>query len=93
MKIYAVELTMKDEEKNKKFRPEHLAFLEKMHEEKKVLFYGRFTDGSGGLVIYRAANEDEVTSYVKQDPYVIEGARDYNIREWAMVTTFDLGLE
>ncbi len=48
MKYYAAFLTMKDEEKSQKFRPDHLEYLKKMRAEKKVLMNGRFTDGAGG---------------------------------------------
>lgn len=90
MNYYAVFLPMKDEEKSKEFRPEHLAFLEKMRSEKKIVMNGRFTDGSGGLVIYLAKDLEEVTSFVHQDPYIIEGARDHVINEWDMVTDLDI---
>ncbi len=93
MKIFAVLLPMKDAEKSQKFRPDHLAFLEKMRAEKKVLFNGRFVDGAGGLVIYRAASEEEAISYVEQDPFIIEGARTYEIHEWDMVTDLQLELD
>lgn len=91
MSYYAVFLPMKDAEKSKTFRPQHLAFLEKMRNEKKILINGKFTDGAGGLVIYKAKDMDEVKSFVAQDPYVIEQARDHIIHEWEMVT--DLNLE
>ncbi|HLS08388.1 YciI family protein [Lentibacillus sp.] len=86
MNYYAVLLPMKDEEKSKQFRPQHLAFLKQMREEKKILMNGRFTDGAGGLVIYAANSLDEAKSYLKKDPYIVEGARDFEIHEWAMET-------
>ncbi|QKY68769.1 YciI family protein [Lentibacillus sp. CBA3610] len=89
MNYYAVLLSMKDEEKSKELRPQHLAFLEQMRKEKKVFMNGPFTDGAGGLVIYAADNLDEAVSFLKQDPYVINGARDWEIHEWAMQTDVD----
>jgi len=86
LNYYAVLLPMKDEEKSKQFRPQHLAFLKQMREEKKILMNGRFTDGAGGLVIYAANSLDEAKSYLKKDPYIVEGARDFEIHEWAMET-------
>ncbi|MGM8215467.1 YciI family protein [Bacillaceae bacterium W0354] len=85
MKYFAVFLPMKDEEKSKEHRLQHLEFLKNMKSEGKVHMYGRFTDGSGGLVIYRAFNIDEAISYLKEDPYVKVGARGWEIREWAVV--------
>lgn len=90
MKQYAVLLPMKDAKKSEKYRPDHLTFLEKMRAEKKVLMNGRFTDGTGGLVIYQATTLEEAKNYVEQDPYIIHGARHYEIHEWDMVTDINL---
>lgn len=93
MKQFAVLLPMKDQEKSQTYRPDHLAFLEKMRAEKKVLFNGRFVDGAGGLVIYQASSLEEAESYAKKDPFIIQGARDYEIHEWDMVTDLQLDLD
>ncbi|TFB22916.1 hypothetical protein E3U55_06660 [Filobacillus milosensis] len=82
MKHFAVFLPMKDEEKSNQYRPEHLKFIEKMHAEGIVPLYGRFTDGDGGLIIYKARDLDEAITFVKQDPYVDHGARGFEIHEW-----------
>lgn len=86
MKYFAVLLTMKDEEKNKEHRPAHLAFLEEMRKEKKVLMNGRFLDGAGGLIIYVGESFEQVEKWVNEDPYVALGARNYSLHEWEMVT-------
>ncbi|OZU88152.1 hypothetical protein CIL03_13590 [Virgibacillus indicus] len=84
MKYYAVILTMLDEEKNKQYRPDHLAFLEQKANEGKLFAKGPFTDGAGGLVIYKGESLAEIEEIVSQDPYVIRGARGYKIHEWNM---------
>lgn len=89
MKYFAVFLSMKDEEKSKTYRPQHVEFLERMRKEKKVLMNGRFTDGSGGLVIYRARDLDEAITYLKEDPFVQLGARDWEIHEWDLVSEYN----
>lgn len=86
MKTFAVFLPMLDEEKSKQYRPEHLDYLSKMRDEGKILTYGRFVDGAGGLVIYKADSLETVQSYVNHDPYIIHKARTYEIHEWEMVT-------
>lgn len=86
MKYFAVFLTMKDEEKNKVYRPEHLDFLKEMRAQKKVLMNGRFLDGAGGLIIYVGESMEQVEAWVQEDPYVEKGAREYKIHEWEMVT-------
>nr|WP_040227143.1 YciI family protein [Bhargavaea cecembensis] len=73
---------MKDEELSAKYRPDHLAYLDARMAEGKVRAKGRFTDGSGGLVIYQAETEEDVEELVKHDPYIVQGARTYEIRQW-----------
>ena len=75
MKYFAVFLSMKSEALSKQHRPEHLAFLEKQRNAGNILMNGRFTDGSGGLVIYRGEDESEIESLVNEDPYIKLGAR------------------
>ncbi len=84
VKMFAVFLPMKDSEKSQKFRPEHLQFLEDKRNEGRLFANGRFVDGAGGLVIYQGRSKEEVEGWVKQDPYIIEGARNYEIHEWEM---------
>ncbi|ETP67585.1 hypothetical protein AC739_04750 [Planococcus glaciei] len=85
MKYFAVFLPMADREKSERFRPQHLAFLEKMRNAGHVRANGKFADGSGGLVIYNALSFEECEAYVKQDPYIQNGARKYDIHEWEAV--------
>ncbi len=89
MNYYAASLPMKDEEKSKKYRHDHLAYLEEMEEQGKVFAKGRFTDGAGGLVIYQADSLEEAEALVKADPYVEKGARNYEVHEWTMVLVGD----
>ncbi|MCR8634010.1 YciI family protein [Paenibacillus radicis (ex Xue et al. 2023)] len=86
MKYYAVFLPIINIEKSQQFRPQHLEFLEKGRNEGKIFASGKFSDGSGGLVIYIAESTDEVVEAVRQDPYVSSGARGYEIHEWEIVT-------
>ncbi len=84
-KHFAVFLPMKDMDKSLHFRQQHLAFLDARRNEGKLLANGRFVDGAGGLVIYKGKSLEEVEALVKQDPYIMEGARSYNIHEWDIV--------
>ncbi|WP_249870329.1 YciI family protein [Oceanobacillus saliphilus] len=86
MKYFAAFSPMLDEGKSQKYRPDHLDYLEKLGKEGKVFAKGRFADGTGGMVIYMAENYDEVEAIVKNDPYVVQGARGYEIHEWVMTT-------
>ncbi|MFC0472511.1 NAD(P)-binding domain-containing protein [Halalkalibacter kiskunsagensis] len=85
LKTFAVFLPMKDAVKSQTYRASHLQFLDDRRNEGVLYANGRFVDGAGGLVIYLARSEKEVEDWVRKDPYIIEGARDYEIHEWEMV--------
>ena len=84
MKLFACLLHMKSPELSQKYRPDHLAFLEEQHKKDNVTAYGKFADGAGGLIIYRAETLEDAEALVKQDPYVEKEARTYEIHEWVM---------
>ncbi|MCK6257188.1 YciI family protein [Fictibacillus sp. KIGAM418] len=86
MNYYAVRLPILDEEKSRVYREDHLKYLEGLVGQGNIFTYGRFTDGTGGLVIYKAKDLEEAAALAKQDPYVSSGARDFVINEWAMNT-------
>jgi uncharacterized protein YciI len=87
MKYFAVFLPMLDAEKSQTYRADHLEYLERKSREGKILARGRFTDGWGGMVIYRADSQAEVQAMVEEDPYVVHKARSYEIHEWEMQLT------
>jgi uncharacterized protein YciI len=84
VKYFAVYSKMLDVEKNNMYREAHLDYLKKLGEEGKVFAKGRFSDGAGGLVIYKANTIEEVQLMVEGDPFVIQGARSNEIHEWEM---------
>jgi uncharacterized protein len=84
MNYFAVLLPMKDEEKSRTYRPDHLYYLQQLLEAGNIFAKGRFVDGTGGLVIYHAESLEEAEEIVKKDPYVVNGARGYEIHEWEM---------
>ncbi|TWT01583.1 YciI family protein [Planomicrobium sp. CPCC 101079] len=85
MTHYAVLLPLVDKEKSDQERPAHLAFLDEMKQAGHVSAFGRFVDGSGGLVIFNAETYEECEALVKQDPFVQSGARNYEIHEWGLL--------
>ena len=89
MKYFAVFLPMKDEQKSRDFRPQHLEFLKQGRDEGSILMNGRFVDGAGGLVIYKGESMDAVERKVNTDPYIVNGARGYELHEWEMESDLD----
>ena len=86
MKHYAAILRMKDQDKSRDLRPQHLEFLAKRESEGKIFARGRFPDGSGGLVIYVADSFEEARAIAEQDPYITSGARALDLHEWDMTS-------
>ena len=84
MNYFAAILKMKDDEKNKKYRQQHVDFLVHQEKEGNIFARGRFTDGTGGLVIYIAPSYAEALKLAETDPYVTLGARSLELYEWDM---------
>jgi len=81
---YAAFLPIINEEKNKEYRPKHLAYIDELCERGKVHSFGRFLDGVGGLVILTCQSLEEAESLMANDPCVIHGARTFEVHEWEM---------
>ncbi|MFC7370662.1 YciI family protein [Fictibacillus iocasae] len=84
MNYYAVFLPMKDEEKSTQYRDAHLTYLEKLYAQGQILTYGRFSDGSGGLVVYKAPDLETAQKLAAGDPFITMGARDMEVKEWVL---------
>lgn len=79
---YVAILTIIDAEKNKAVRPTHLEYLNKLYKEGKVVMAGPFTDGKGGMVIYKAESIEEARALAEKDPVIVERCRTLELREW-----------
>jgi hypothetical protein len=54
-------------------RPAHLAHLEPLAREGRIILAGPLTDGAGSLIVIDAASLAEVWDLVGRDPYVTNG--------------------
>ncbi len=84
MKYFAAFLPMRDPGKSQGLRPAHVEFLDRKQREGAIFARGRFSDGAGGLVIYRAESLEEARKIAESDPYVKNGARSLELHEWEM---------
>jgi uncharacterized protein YciI len=84
--LYVAMLPIIDQELNAKVRPAHLAYINQLFQEGKVVMAGPFTDKRGGMVIYRADTMEEAQRLAEADPAVSEGARTLELREWNPLT-------
>lgn len=59
--------------KRKIHRSAHLASLEPLNREGKVIMAGSFTDQAGSLIIIEADSLEEAKRIAHNDPYTIQG--------------------
>lgn len=60
-----------------KLRGAHLAFLDGLESEGKVVSAGRRTPPVGGVVVLNVATEAEARQIMAHDPYVLGGVGEY----------------
>jgi uncharacterized protein len=68
----------------------HLQFMIGLEKRGALFASGPFAPGDGaqigdGLTILRAVSLDEAKVFANSDPFVIAGARTYDIREWTVM--------
>lgn len=59
--------------RRKVHRPAHLANLEPLNRQGKVLLAGPFTDQTGSLIIIEASSLEEAQKFAAEDPYTLHG--------------------
>ena len=67
--MYVVELAFNDDPERLAARPAHRDRLQRLHDEGVVPMAGPFTDGSGALVVFDAADEAALQELIDADPY------------------------
>jgi uncharacterized protein YciI len=80
--IYAAFLHIVDHDINAEQRLPHLAYINRLHLEGKIIKAGPFIDGFGGLVLYKTESLEEARRLAEQDPVVPTGACTLEMREW-----------
>ncbi|HVK20299.1 MAG TPA: YciI family protein [Actinokineospora sp.] len=66
-------------------RPQHRAYLQTLVETGQVLAAGPWGDGTGGFVVLKAVDRDELDAILAVDPYTTEGiAAARTVREWTI---------
>jgi uncharacterized protein YciI len=68
----------------------HLQYMIGMEKRGALFASGPFTPGNGasigdGLSVFRAVSLDEAKVFANSDPFVLAGARTYDIREWTVM--------
>lgn len=61
------------EARRKIYRPAHLAKMEPLDQQGRVVLAGPLTDKSGSLIIIEADSLDEAQKFAQEDPYTVNG--------------------
>jgi uncharacterized protein YciI len=79
-------LTFGNEEQRLATRPRHREYLKSLLDSGKLVMSGPWTDDSGALLLYEAADEAEVRALLAADPYSEgECLAGVEVKEWTQV--------
>ena len=81
MQLYALILRRRDDERVARLLEAHEQRLAALHRQGVVLWSGPFAEG-GGLTIFQAASRAEAERIVAEDPFVINGTHEPELRAW-----------
>jgi len=60
---------------------ENVTFLDQYYAENKFIFSGRENPRTGGVILVRKVDRNELTEILKQDPFFQNDIADYEITE------------
>jgi uncharacterized protein YciI len=66
-------------------RPAHWDYDRTLESADKLALAGPFANDEGGLFVYNAVRREDAMSYLKKDPFAVEGVfADYELLEWVI---------
>lgn len=81
--MFLIELTyIKDLNQVDHFLKEHVDFLDRNYTEGNLIFSGRKSPRSGGILLVGLDGRDQVETIISEDPFHREGIADYRIIEF-----------
>lgn len=88
MATFVVELVYgPDTDRRLEVRPAHREYSRKLAEEGALLAGGPYADEKGAMIVYAAADRDELQRILDADPYAEAGViAETTVREWHVVT-------
>lgn len=89
--MFIVSLSYKKEiAEVEKFIEAHIQFLDKHYADKKFIFSGRKNPRTGGIILVRNVDKNELMEMIKHDPFYQNEIADYDITE-VIPTKYDEG--
>lgn len=65
-----------------KYLPSHISFLDKYYANEKFICSGRKNPRTGGIILCKAENINEVNNILSEDPFFKEKIANYEIIEF-----------
>ena len=86
MSFFVLEYRYGDLDARARIRPDHLAYMQSLHQQGTVVLAGPVGDGSGAMMVLRVGSQQEAEDIVKGDPYTAAGVGvDHVMRPWNVV--------
>jgi uncharacterized protein YciI len=86
LSFFVLEYRYADLDARARIRPDHLAYVQSLHEQGTVVLAGPVGDGSGAMMVLRVGSQQEAQDIVKGDPYTAAGVGvDHVMRPWNVV--------
>lgn len=86
MSFFVLEYRYADMDARARVRSDHLAYVQSLLEEGKVVLAGPVGDGSGAMMVLQVASEEAARRIVSRDPYTAAGVGvDHVLRPWNVV--------
>lgn len=86
MKFAAFVEYSNEPERIAQFRPAHRAYLDDLLKNGRLVLAGPFTDGSGALFVFEAADESKAKQLAEGDPFAKASLfKNVVIRPWMLV--------
>ena len=86
MAYFVLEYRYRDMDARARVRDEHLAYMNALHDQGKVVLAGPTADSQGAVVVLDVADQSAAQEVLAADPYTREGvSADVNLRGWNVV--------
>jgi len=66
--------------------PDHVRYLNELHDRGILIAGGPFADGEGGMILIDAADEAAAVAVAETDPFIKTGVERYRLRRWEILT-------
>jgi uncharacterized protein YciI len=87
--MFFVEILKYPTAPSQELRTRHQSYVREQGQKGRLVLAGRFTDISGGLIIWKSTSKEEAESIAAHDPYALAKYATYELKEWSYVPEFD----